>query len=166
VETLCPRARFLALRTDRPDTTGLCRLLRRRYGVSVMENPADAALADTDVYLLFDVWPEPFSLPVKPGAAVLALAGGQVNAPPGCLVARGARLAPPLRLREIWPWDADAEALLAALVSAGAVGLGEVVLEGLRESQGRRGDVSPLRRAPPSENFALDKSRRNPYTNV
>jgi hypothetical protein len=155
-EALCPRARFLSLLLDRPDVTGLCRALRRRHGVSVMENPAGAALADTDVYLVFDAWPVPLSLPAKPGAVVLALAGGEFDLPPGCLVADGARLAPPRRLRDGWPWEADPEALLAALYAAGAVRLDEIKLERLPlQRTGGSGQSGFLSAAGLTRNFNL-----------
>ncbi len=130
-EDLCGRARYISLSLSHNDGGPLCRVLRRNYGVSVVENPTDEQLADTDLFLIFDADTPDRHIPAKPGAAVLLLGGGRFLIPPHRLVVDGAQLSPPLRLHENWPWYADNEALLTALLAGGAVYAPEIQILGL-----------------------------------
>lgn len=129
-DALCARARYLALSIDRGGDA-LCQNLRRTRGVAVLENPTEEQMGETDVFVVFDGWDESRVIPARPGAAVLLLGGGRFRIPPGCLVADGARLSPPCRMQKEWPWDADNEALITALLGAGAVALPEIQILGL-----------------------------------
>ncbi len=125
-EELCRRHRHLSLCIDR-GAEELCRRLRREYGVSAAENPEHLSVCD--IFLVFDTWEAPRSIPAKQGAAVLLLGGpGAFDIPPGRTVVNGARLAPPVRLQNWWPWGCDNEALLMALLASGAVQLSEVTV--------------------------------------
>lgn len=130
-ETLCTQSRHIFLSLDRRDGGALCSALRRHYGLSVVENPTEEQMADSDVYLVFDGGENNRKIPAKNGSAVLLLGGGQYLIPPGRLVADGAKLAPPVRMQKDWPWDADHEALLTALLAAGAVSAAEIQIRGL-----------------------------------
>jgi hypothetical protein len=124
---VCLQARYLALCCGQ-DINHFCRELARDYGASVLENPSARLLARSELLIVFDMPKD--GLPSDWEGTALLLCGGSCSKPQGCIIADGARLSVPKRLKRFLP-DCETTGLLSALVANGALREDELEVEAL-----------------------------------